>query len=94
MEYVTMTMEEAKKIVKKDAVVLVAKQDLQKEDCNIGFEKKKFYECSDILKEAETIAKICDDFVNQLRCFTVCQKNPINYAPNGTLNTILFRREE
>ena len=91
MEYVTMTMEEAKKIVKKDAVVLVAKQDLQKEDCNIGFEKKKFYECSDILKEA---AKICDDFVNQLRCFTVCQKNPINYAPKGTLNTILFRREE
>ena len=43
MEYVTMTLEEAKRVAKKDAIVLIAKQDLERE-CNVGFTKKKFCE--------------------------------------------------
>lgn len=91
MEYVTMTLEEAKRVAKKDAIVLVAKQDLEREECNIGFTKKKFCECSELLKDAKTIAKVCDEFVNQLRLFTEKQNDPINYTSVGTLNTILFR---
>ena len=41
MDYVAMTLEEAKKVVKKDAIVLVSRQYLEQEDCNIGFTKKK-----------------------------------------------------
>ncbi len=91
MEYVMMTVEEAKKYAKKDAIVLVASQDLASQDCNIGFEKKKFGECADIIGSAKTIANICDEFVNQLRVFSDIQRDPINYEPVGYLNTILFR---
>ena len=49
MEYIKMTLEEAKKFAKKDAVVLVAKQDLEKPDLNIGFCRKKFFDCTNIL---------------------------------------------
>lgn len=91
MDYVVITLEEAKKVAKKDAIVLVSKQYLEQEDCNIGFAKKRFCECSELLQEAETIAKVCDDFAAQLRCFTTRQVDPVNYKPVGTLNTILFR---
>lgn len=91
MEYVMMTVEEAKKYAKKDAIVLVATQDLASQDCNIGFVKKRFGECSDIIGSAKTIANICDEFANQLRVFSDTQKDPINYEPVGYLNTILFR---
>ena len=89
MEYVVMSLEEAKKIAKKDAIVLVAKQDLENTDCNIGFNSKKFGECINILEEGSTIAKVCDDFVNQLRVFSEYQKDVINYEPRGSLNIIL-----
>lgn len=91
MDYVVMTLEEAKKVAKKDAIVLVSKQYLEQKDCNIGFAKKRFCECSELLQEAEIIAKVCDDFAAQLRCFTTRQVDPVNYKPVGTLNTILFR---
>lgn len=91
MEYLIMTLEEAKKVARKDAIVLVAKQDLEQEDCNIGFTKKKFCECSKMLENAETIAKVCDEFANQLRVFSERQINPLDYKPKGTLSTILFR---
>lgn len=41
MKYIEMSLEEAKKVAKKDAIVLVAIQDLANEDCNIGFSKKE-----------------------------------------------------
>lgn len=91
MEYVVMSLEEAKKVAKKDAVVLVSKQDLENPDCNIGFKKKKFGECHNILEEAATIAKVCDDFANQLRIFSESQKNVLNYEPIGKLSTILIK---
>lgn len=88
MEYVVMSLEEAKKVAKKDAVVLVSKQDLANPDCNIGFKKKKFGECYNILEEAATIAKVCDDFASQLRVFSDIHVD----VPKGDLHTILFRK--
>lgn len=41
MEYVVMSLEEAKKVAKKDAIVLVSKQDLEHRDCNLNFTKKE-----------------------------------------------------
>lgn len=89
MEYVIMSLEEAKKVVKKDAVVLVSKQDLENPDCNIRFTKAKFGECHNILEEAATIAKVCDDFANQLRIFSKRQ-DIFNISPVGKLSTIMF----
>ena len=89
MEYVVMSLEEAKKVAKKDAVVLVSKQDLANPDCNIGFKKKKFGECHNILEQAALIAKVCDDFASQLRVFSDIQFD----VPKGTLHTILFTRK-
>ena len=89
MEYVVMSLEEAKKVAKKDAVVLVSKQDLENPDCNIGFKKKKFGECHNILEQAALIAKVCDDFAAQLRVFSDIQFD----VPKGTLHTILFTRK-
>lgn len=86
-EYVIMSLEEAKKVVKKDAVILVAKQDLENPDCNIGFKKKKFGECHNILEQAALIAKVCDDFAAQLRVFSDIQVD----VPTGTLHTIMFK---
>ena len=86
-EYVIMSLEEAKKVAKKDAVILVAKQDLENPDCNIGFKKKKFGECHNILEQAALIAKVCDDFVAQLRVFSDIQVD----VPTGTLHTIMFK---
>lgn len=94
MKYVEMTLEEAKKVAKKDAVVLVAVQDLEDNDCNAEFSKKIFAECNPILEEAKTIAKVCDDFANQLRVFSEKQSNPINYSPRGRLHTILLPKPE
>lgn len=91
MNYVMMTMEEAQKVAKKDAIVFVSVMDLEANDCNEGFIKKKFGECNDIIKEAETIAKVCDDFANQLRVFSKKQVDVINYEPLGKLSTILLR---
>ena len=86
-EYVIMSLEEAKKVAKKDAVILVAKQDLENPDCNIGFKKKKFGECHNILEQAALIAKVCDDFAAQLRVFSDIQVD----VPTGTLHTIMFK---
>ena len=91
MSYIMMTVEDVKKYAKKDAIVLVATQDLTSQDCNVDFVKKKFGECTDIIGSAKTIANICDEFANQLRVFSDTQKDPINYEPVGYLNTILFR---
>ena len=94
MEYVVMSLEEAKKVAKKDAIVLVAKQDLENPDCNTGFIKKKFCECNNILEEAATIAKVCDDFINQLRVFSEVQTNALDYEKKGILNTILIKNKK
>lgn len=90
MEYVVMSLEEAKKVAKKDAIVLVAKQDLENPDCNVGFKKKTFGECHNILEEAATIAKLCDNFSEQLKVFSDLQVD----IPKGSLHTILFENKK
>lgn len=93
MEYVIMSLEDAKRVAKKDAIVLVAKQDLENLDCNVGFEKKKFGDCHNILEEAATIAKVCDEFANQVRVFSETQTDIIN-SNKGKLTTMLFSKLE
>lgn len=94
MRYVKMTVKEASKLIKEDVTVLVCVSDLEAEDCNEGFEKKKFGECKEMINDAKTIAKVCDDFVNQLRLFSIKQENVINYDPIGKLGIILFKCQE
>lgn len=90
MEYVITTVEKAQKIAKPDAIVLVAVTDLEKGNYNDGFTKKKFCECEGIINDAKTIAKICDDFVNQLRVFSERQVDVIAFEPRGKMSTILI----
>ena len=86
-EYVIMSLEEAKKVAKKDAIVLVSKQDLEQKDINSGFTKSRFGECHNILEQAALIAKVCDDFAAQRRVFSDIQVD----VPTGTLHTIMFK---
>ena len=89
MRYVLMTIEEAVKYCK-GKKVLVAEQDLEKNENEVvGFERKTFQECKELIERSETIAKICDDFLNQLRVFSEKQLDLINIKPIGTMSTIL-----
>lgn len=91
MKYIMMTLDDAKGLAKKDAMVLVSIQDLENVELSVGFEKKTFGECDLIFSEASTIANIEDDFVNQLRVFTERQTDAINFIPKGRLSTILLK---
>lgn len=91
MQYIMVSIEEAKKIAKKDAVVLIAINDLEANDCNVEFRRQSFGECEKLIKEAETIARVYDDFVNQLRVFSEKQVDVINYKNQGKLSTILLK---
>lgn len=87
MRYVLMDIEEAVKYCK-GKKVLVAEQDLEKNEV-VGFERKTFQECRDIIERSETIARICDDFLNQLKVFSEKQLDLMNIKPIGTMSTIL-----
>lgn len=91
MEFVKMSIEEAKKVTKKNATVFVAITDLEKDDCNEEFVVKKFIECSDMINQAKTIAQIADELLDQIRVFSEYQPDPINYIPKGKLGTILIK---
>ena len=52
------SMEEAKKIAKDDAIVLLAVSNLETDDCNTEFKKKSFGDCEKLIQEAETIARV------------------------------------
>ena len=94
MRYVEMTIEEAVKYCK-GKKVLVAEQDLEKNENEVvNFERKTFQECKEVIEHAETIAKIYDDFINQLRVFSAKQIDLINIKPKGTMSTILVHDQE
>lgn len=88
MRYILMDIDEAAKYCK-GKKVLVAEQDLENENEVIGFERKTFQECKEIIERSETIAKICDDFLNQLRVFSERQDDIMNIRPIGKMSTIL-----
>lgn len=90
VQYVEMTIEEAMKRCDKNAKVLVAIQNLEDDDCNIVFVKKRRNEYQEIFDDVKTVASICDDFVKQLRLFTEKQNIP-NIEPHGYQKTILLK---
>lgn len=90
IQYVEMTIEEAMKSCNKNTKVLVAIQNLEDDDCNIIFVKKRRNEYQEIFDGVKTAASICDDFVNQLRLFTEKQ-NILNIEPRGFQKTILLK---
>lgn len=90
MRYIEMTIEEAMKRCNKNAKVLVAIQDLEDEDCNVVFVKKKRGEYETIFEDIKTAASASDDFVKQLKLFTEKQ-NIFNIEPRGLQKTILLK---
>lgn len=76
MQYIEMTVEDAFKRCNKNDKVLVAVQDLEKEDCDIVFVKKERNEYQSIFNDVQTVVSACDDFVKQLRLFTEKQTMP------------------
>lgn len=94
MRYVLMDIEEAVKYCK-GKKVLVAEQDLENGGNEVvSFERKTFQECRELIEHAETIAKIYDDFINQLRVFSAKQIDLINIKPKGKMSTILVHDPE
>lgn len=90
LKYVEMTIEEAMKCCNRNKKVLVAIQDLEDDNIDIVFVKKKKSEYSTIFEDVKTVASICDDFVRQLNLFT--EKQEIhNIEPHGMQKTILLR---
>lgn len=92
MRYVEMSTEEAIDMLRKSkgGKVLVAIQDLKKEEPVLFYPKTKT-DCLVMIKEAETIASVCDDFVRQLKLFTEKQKDLFNIIPEGLQKTILLK---
>ena len=90
MQYIEMTIEEAFKRCNKNNKVLVAIQDLGKEDCDIVFVNKVKNEYQALFEDVQTVASMCDDFVKQLRLFTEKQ-NVYNIEPRGIQKIILLK---
>lgn len=90
MRYIEMTIEEAMKRCNKNAKVLVAIQDLEDDDCNVVFVKKKRGEYEAIFEDIKTAVSASDDFVKQLKLFTEKQ-NIFNIEPRGLQKTILLK---
>ena len=90
MIYIEMTVEEAIKICNKNATVLVAVHDLEDDNADIVFAKKRRNEYDCLFKDAATIASLCDDFMKQLNIFTEKQ-DIMNIMPKGLQKTIILR---
>lgn len=90
MQYVEMTVEEAKKCCKKNAKVLVAIQDLEDDNVDVIFVPKKKSEYEKLFDDVKTVAGIYDEFIKQLNLFT--EKQDIrNIRPYGMQKTVLLR---
>lgn len=92
MEYLEMTIEEALEYSRgnKAQVVLVAVKDLEKSEEITEFIRKSKNECEEIIRNAETIAKLHDEFISQLKVFTRKQIDLKNIKPYGRESTILY----
>ena len=91
MKYVEMTIEEAMKKCNKNTKVLVAIQDLEKEDDEIVFVQKKKREYDSIFEDAKTVLSICDDFIKELNVFTEKQPDIYNIRPHGLQKIVLLK---
>lgn len=89
--YVEMTIEEAMKKCNKNTKVLVAIQDLEKEDDEIVFVQKKKKEYGSIFEDAKTVLSMCDDFIKELNVFTEKQPDIYNIRPHGLQKIVLLK---
>ena len=94
MKYVEMTTDEAIDVLRKSKgkKVLVAIQDLENDNEDVIFYQKLKSDCEIMIKEAQTVSSMCDDFVKKLDVFTEKQKDLMNIEPHGIQKTILLRR--
>lgn len=90
MRYVEISVEEAMKRCKKNAKVLVAEQDLEKEDCNVIFVKKEKKDYDSLFKNVQTAATLSDELMEQLRLFTEHQEIH-NIRPVGVQKIVLIK---
>lgn len=89
--YIEMTIKEALELNKgdKNSKVLVAISDLEDDEV-VNFVKKTRRECDAIIRQAETIAHSCDEFMDSLMCYS--EKQDIErIVPIGRISTILMR---
>lgn len=90
MRYIKMTAKEAIKCLGENTVVLVSVQDLENNEGCVPFIKKSRRECEQMIKDAQTVAKLCDDFAAQLRLYSKKQTDIVNIIPKGKMRTILL----
>lgn len=88
MKYVEMSIDEAVKYCK-GKKVLVAIRDLENDEIS-SFAAKSSEECKLIIENSETVIRVCDDFINQLRAFSEKQKDIRNIRPVGMMSTFLI----
>jgi len=90
MRYVEMTIEEAMKYCNKNDKVLVAVQDLEKEDTDIVFVPKRRKDYRDIFRDAKTISSMCDNLIRELSVFTEKQ-DLTDIQPKGLHKVVLLK---
>ena len=91
MRYIEMTIEEAMKSCNKNTKVLVAVQNLEKEEeTDIVFVPKKRDEYKKMFEDVRTAASLCNDFVKQLNLFTEIQ-DIYNIKPQGLQKIVLLK---
>ena len=90
MKYIEMSIEEAMQFCNKRTKVLVAVQDLAKEDEIISFVQKKKEDYGQIFEDIQTVTHSTDDFVNRLDCFTEKQ-NILDIKPIGIQKIVLLQ---
>lgn len=90
MRYIEITVEEAMRRCKKNAKVLVAEQDLEKEDCEVIFVSKFKKDYDKLFEDIQTAASLSDEWMEQLRLFTERQEIP-NIKPKGIQKIVLIK---
>jgi len=91
-EYKEMTLEEARKRCNKNAMVLVAVDDLADDSTNSAFERRTRNEYDSLFEDAKTISSICDEWIKEMKVYTEKQDLK-NIKPHGIQRTILMRVE-
>lgn len=90
MRYIEISIEEAMRRCKKNAKVLVAEQDLEKEDCEVIFVSKIKKDYDKLFEDIQTAASLSDEWMEQLRLFTERQEIP-NIKPKGVQKIVLIK---
>ena len=92
MKYYEVPVSQAMKICKRNATVLVAEDDLENGyNTDVIFSIKKQSEYETIFNDVKTVASYMDEFVKQLRCYTVKQ-DIHNIKPKGKQRIILLNK--